>query len=304
MKKSFRAILPVMAMISFCALMSCQKNISDNLSTATPLQNYLGSDTSLTLYYALVSKANDASLFAGTDSVTVLAPTNTAFLAAGISLPTISGWSVGYADSVIRYHYINASADLVSGTYTSFKSLLSPVVWGFTDGTYNYFNGSPAIKETLSAGAPTLYELNNFLRFPSASLSQLLSADTSLSFFTEALSRTGLGATLGSNGWNTLFAPVNSAFISYGFTNVDTLDLGMLTTIIQYHLISGQYFSNTLASQATVAATDGGYINITAGTGSIQLTGTGNATAANVIAGNELAGNTIIVHKIDQLLLP
>ncbi len=80
----------------------------------------------------------------------------------------------------------------------------------------------------------------------------------------------------------------------------------MLTNIIQYHIVSGQYFSNTLASQPTVsvASTDGGYINITTSAGTLQLTGTGNLSPANVLKGNELAGSTIVVHKIDQLLMP
>ena len=301
MKKIFRVAIPVMA--SFCALNSCQKTNSSTPSPSTPAQTYLSSDTSLALYNALVIKANDTYMLTSTDSITVLAPTDSAFAVAGISAQTIAGWSTTFADSVLRYHYIDASANLVSGSYTSFGSLLSPAVYGFTDGTNYYFNGSPAMKATLTSGTATIYKLNNVLQIPAASVSQWLSADTSLSFFTEALARTGLGASLGVSGWNTLFAPVNSAFIGYGFTNVDTLDVNVLSNIIQYHILNGQYFSNTLASQVTVGAEEGGYINITSGTGTLQLTGTGNTSPATLLSANNLAG-TVIVHKIDHLLLP
>ncbi|HSC37493.1 MAG TPA: fasciclin domain-containing protein [Chitinophagaceae bacterium] len=301
MKKIFRVAIPVMA--SFCALNSCQKTNNSNTSTATPVQTYLSSDTSLALYNALVIKANDSYMFTGTDSITMLAPTDSAFAAAGITAQTIAGWSTTAADSILRYHYIDANANLVSGSYTSFSSMLSPAIYGFTDGTNYYFNGRPAVKATLPSGTATIYKLGNVLQVPAASISQWLSADTSLSFFTEALTRTGLGASLGVSGWNTIFAPVNSAFISYGFTNVDTLDVNVLSNIMQYHILNGQYFSNTLASQVTVGAEEGGYINISSAAGTLQLTGTSNTSAATVLSANNLAGN-VIVHKIDHLLLP
>ena len=51
---------------------------------STPLQALINSDTSLSVFYAMVQKAKDTALYGGTDSVTVLIPTNTAFASQGI----------------------------------------------------------------------------------------------------------------------------------------------------------------------------------------------------------------------------
>ena len=308
MKKITSAAITAMTLATVCLVASCKKDNTTNLTSQTQLQAYISSDTSLTYFNAAIARANDAQLFGGTDSITVLAPTNTAFIAAGISMSAINALPVTTLDSLIRYHIIPSSPTLVTGVYTSYNSLLGLPVYGVgaADGVTSYFNGTMSFKQALPPGNASLYELNTPLMPPAASLTQLLTADTTLSLLAEALQRTNLGTSLGTGSWNTLLAPDNNAFRNAGYadiTAIDNADINTLTSIIQYHILTGEYFTNSF-DQASVNSFEGETIAVTNTNGVPVFTGNNNNGAAAISVGNELAGSNIIVQKIDHVLLP
>jgi uncharacterized surface protein with fasciclin (FAS1) repeats len=308
MKKITSAAVTAMALATVCLIASCKKDNTTNPTNQTVLQAYISSDTSLTYFNAAIVRANDAQLFGGTDSITVLAPTNSAFIAAGISLSAINALPVSTLDSLIRYYIVPSSVTLSTGMYTSYNSLLGLPVYGVgaADGITSYFNGTIAFKETLPPGNAALYELNIPLIPPAASLNQLLATDTTLTLLAEALQRTNLGASLGTSSWNTLLAPDNNAFRNAGYADIaaiDNADVNTLTNIIQYHILTGEYFTNNF-DQASVSSFEGETIAVTNTNGIPVFTGNNNTGAAAITIANELAGSNIIVQKIDHVLLP
>src|SRR5450755_2795658 len=98
----FFIVTGVMALTIFP---SCKKFITVAPITvfSTPLQALIDSDSSLSVFYAMVKKAKDSAMYGGVDSVTVLIPTNTAFAAQGITVSTINSMSAASADSLLRY---------------------------------------------------------------------------------------------------------------------------------------------------------------------------------------------------------
>src|SRR4051812_41561947 len=104
-KKTRMRKMPALIILSAIALavVSCaKKNITvQPIVLSTPLQALINSDTSLSIYYAAVKKANDNALYAGTDSSIVLVPGDSAFKANGITLATINAMSVAGADSLL-----------------------------------------------------------------------------------------------------------------------------------------------------------------------------------------------------------
>jgi len=127
-----------------------------------------------------------------------------------------------------------------------------------------------------------------------------------LSYFAEALKHTGLSIVPG-NGWNTVLAPVNAAFIAAGYptlTSIDNADVTTLSNILQYHILAGQYFTNTLAGISTLPTLQGSNINIGFADSMLQFTGTGNTTAAMVIKTNRIAGSSVVIHEISEVLMP
>ncbi len=184
----------------------------------TPLQTLINSDSTLSLYHRLLLQANETGLLAD-KSVTLLIPTNAALRAAGYSPSYIDSISASQADNLVRYHFITSAITIPvadSGAYTPYASLFGPPVYGMSDGKQVWFNGTPAIAETASVGKAVVYRLSAPLTVAYDSLDHLLSADSSLSFFTEALVRTGLDTLLLSGSF-TLLAPVNNAFLNAGY---------------------------------------------------------------------------------------
>jgi len=309
MKRQFHVSFTVVALASLISFASCKKEVAASSTTpSTPLYAMLIGDTSVSFFNAAVQKAGDNSLFHGTDSVTVFMPTNAAFLAQGITSTAISAMSATALDSLVRYHFISSAADLTTGSYTSFNSLLGPALYGYgnTDGSNNYFNGSIGIKTTLSGSNAIVYKLSAPLQIPAVSIAQLLSTDTSLAYFSEALNHTGISLIPGS-GWNTVLAPDNNSFIAAGYptiASIDTANASSLTTILQYHILPGQYFSNGFTGLSTVGSSEGNMINLGFSNGLVQFTGTGNTTTASVTQADRIAGTNIIVQKINGLLIP
>ncbi len=274
---------------------------------STPLQALINSDTSLSVFYAMVQKAKDTALYGGTDSVTVLIPTNIAFASKGITALTVGAMSVAAADSFLRYHYIPVYDSLTSpGSTAVFNSKLGPVIYAAADSNGNYFNGIWGIKQTLLGSNATVFELSAPLQVQLISAAQLIASDTSLAYFAEALKHTGLNI-IPASGWNTLLAPVDSAFIAAGYptlASIDNADIAALTNILQYHILPGQYFTGSFIGLTTVATLQGSNINIAFSNGAAQFTGTSDTSAAIITTPNRVAASNIVLHNINGLLMP
>jgi len=300
--------LPVLA--GFTILAACHKDNNNPMPppvTKTPLQTYISSDTSLSIYNAAVAKANDESLFAGSDSVTVLVPTNDAFRAQGITAATINNMSSSAVDSLLRYHFIGSSANLKSGTYTSYNSNLGPAVYGYGGTTdSNYFNGSQATRVPVSGSAATVYRLNTPLGVPYATDSSFLNSDTSLSYFNAALKRAGIDPSK-NTGWTTILAPTNNAIRAAGYPTIESInnaDSVTLRNLLLYHELPGQYFTNSYNGLTTVpTSVSGANINIGTSPGGATFIGTENSTATGFAGPNVIAGNTVY-QPINGVLTP
>jgi uncharacterized surface protein with fasciclin (FAS1) repeats len=307
MKLSFRK-LAYFILPGFAIFASCHKDNNPTPGpTPTPLQTYISGDTSLSIYNAAITKANDASLLSGSDSVTVLAPTNDAFRAAGISVSTINSMSSSAVDSLLRYHFISQSADLNQGKYTSFTSTLGSPIYGYGGTTdSNYFNGAQATRVTIPNSNATLYRLNSPLGIPYSSGSSYFAADTSLSYFNAALTRAGIDPST-NNGWTTVLAPTNSAFIAAGYPTISSIqsaDSAKLRTTLMYNMLPGQYFTNSYNGITTVPTSVNG-ANVTVGTSATgpTFTGTGNTTAVGFSGSNQIVGSNAIYQPVNGILM-
>lgn len=309
MKLSFRKlafiILPGLVVIA-----SCHKdnNPGTTTPTPTPLQTYIAGDTSLSIYNAAVAKANDASLYSGSDSVTVLVPTNDAFRAEGITTNTISAMSSTAVDSLLRYQYINQSADLNTGKYTTYSSYLGSPIYGYGGTTdSNYFNGAQATKVVIPGSEATVYRLNTPLGIPFAADSNFLNSDTSYSYYSAALARTGINPSSNS-GWTTLLVPNNTAFRNAGYPTIGSInsaDSASLRNIIEYNTLPGQYFTNSYNGLTTVpTSVSGSSVTIGTGVSGTTFTGTGNTTAVGFAGSNQIAGTNTIVQPTNGVLMP
>lgn len=292
--------------IFLLGIVSCQKTASTQQAKITPLQTLVNTDTALRLFHRMLLQGNDAGLLAD-QAITWLLPTNAAFLAAGYTDAGIDTLKTTVADKLIRYHLITSRITLNSGGYSAFATSRGYSVYGMQDGTKIWFNGIPAEGDPVTVGNALVYRLNIVpLRAPADSLSYLLAGDSSLRFLAEVFRRLPAIDSLLSTGSYTLFAPVNSAFIAAGYDSVgaiDSADSVSLVQLVKNQAVSGIYFTNTLLGLSSLTNLEGGIVAVSAQGGiNLQFKGNNNPVAADWLSGNQTVGNSLVVHRIDQVL--
>lgn len=128
-----------------------------------------------------------------------------------------------------------------------------------------------------------------------------------------AVKAAGLVDTLNGKGPYTVFAPTNAAFDQLPAGTVDTLlkpeNKGMLTKVLTYHVVSGNYDSTTLAKlikkgkgKAWLKTVSGDTLTVMMAGDNIVLRdekgGTATVTTANVYQSNG------VIHVVNAVLLP
>ncbi len=289
----------------FLSMMSCKKDTTGSDVTQHLLADYILADTSLTLFTQVMQRSNEIGLLARPDSVTVLAPTNTAFLQAGITAASISTTAASKLDLIARNSFIPVSIHFMSGSYLPFNTLLTWPVYGYSNNDSIYFNGVKGTRTTIAGSSAIIYKLSAPLELPVDSISQLPLTDSSFSFFVAALHRAGIADSI-LTGFNTLLAPENNAFIEAGYPDtafINNTDSVNLHKILQYHILPGLYFSNYFLNHPSVVSATGTMILASFNNGNLQFTGTGNSGAATVLRKNIVTGDSTLVYKINKLLL-
>ncbi|QJP32954.1 fasciclin domain-containing protein [Nonlabens sp. Ci31] len=139
---------------------------------------------------------------------------------------------------------------------------------------------------------------------PNNSAYDLTETNSEFSILNTALIRTGLDATLDSQGTYTVFAPNNAAFNQYftenGFANIEAVPIADLRAILLYHVLNIEVTSEllntgyikTLGKDEEVEALD---LFIEATT-SVVLNGSVTVTQADIEVDNG------VVHMIDKVL--
>ena len=172
-----------------------------------------------------------------------------------------------------------------------------------------FFNGIPAFDIDLVANNGSLLVLFGVLHEPRP-LSETINAaeatsNNTFDVFKKALEVTNLD--LGEN--RTVFMPTDSAFARAGIgmviDSVSRIDPSVLSSILQNHVVNGISFFpdleegqlQTLNGTLTLESTEGGGINI--------IDSDPDSENASILIGSDFVveGN-IIVHTIDELLLP
>jgi uncharacterized surface protein with fasciclin (FAS1) repeats len=306
MKKSLFYGWSGLVLLLSCCFGSCKKPPSPSFNPINPLQSLINTDTSLSFFHRMILQANDAGLV-GNDSVTFLIPTNTAFRAAGYTEAIIDSTPSSLTDRLIRYHYITTRVIPDGNAYTGYPTLLGHTIYGMTDGNHQtWFNVTPVTGDTSMPGNVLVYRLSAPLQPSEDSLDILLANDSSLSFLAEVFRRTHLDSVLFSGNF-TLLAPVNSAFMAAGYDSIGAIDLAdsnALVQLVKYHALTGDYFTNILMGLTFVPTLLGAPVNISTQGGTLKFSGASNPVPATFLYGNQLAGNTLIVHRIDQILSP
>ena len=246
--------------------------------------------------------------------LTLFAPTNDAFEAAGITeLP-----DQATLDAVLAYHVIDATvmaADLpATGTGASAVTTLGGDFYLTNKGSGVFINGNSEVTATdIDGSNGVVHVINRTLIPPSSNVVEI-----AISFnpdeFTQlvaALARTDgedpdLLAALSGDGAFTVFAPTDAAFealyTALGVGSIDDIPLATLTAVLQHHVIATpRVFSSDLESGAVPTLNGDITIDATAGTITDGSDNTANLASSEFL---NVLGTNGVIHVIDAVLIP
>lgn len=315
MKNYLKLIFGLLA-FSFIVF-SCDDNDDDGMMQGDKnITTLVSENSNLSLLRAAVVRAGLAGTLSANGTMTVFAPTNEAFAAAGLGTETaINAVPVETLKSILMYHVFTqqyAAANIPTGT-TELTTASNSKAYVTKNANGVFVNGSAKVTTAdVKASNGVVHVINKVLMPPSENIVQMAQGNASLSFLVAAVTRasqgnTNVAATLSANtaAGMTVFAPTNQAFINAGFTTTAAImaaNPNDLANILTYHVIPARVFSSDLTEGSMPTTANGEKVTITL-SGGAKVKGKSNATASNITMTDMLATNGV-VHVIDQVLLP
>ena len=271
-------------------------------------------NSNFSLLATAVVHANLASTLAGQGPFTVFAPSNAAFIAAGLDTEDkIKALPAAAVSNILLYHVLgNAvpSTAIPQAANTAVTTVADADLYATRNENGVFINGASVVQADVMASNGYIHVIDQVLMPPSGNLVEALIDDARFSLLVAAVLRASEGSVnvaevLMGTGPFTVFAPTNEAFMAAGFssaTDIQAADPNTLTSILTYHVLGARIFSSDLQNGATPTTVNGGNILINLN-GGASVKGNGNANPATITQVNWLTSNGVI-HVVDQVLLP
>jgi len=265
---------------------------------------------------AAIAKAELVNILQGDGPFTVFAPTNEAFLKAGIDVSTATKEEL---TPILLYHVLGGSK-VLSGDLTSTVIQTNPVnptnlIVDISEGWFRkdiiLNDDVNVINVDIEASNGVIHVIDDVL-IPPDDIVDTAAKNNAFSTLVALLSAQGidLATTLTGDGPFTLFAPTNAAFDRLGDVDLST---DQLKNVLLYHVSPGNYrlldivskneFDTAFESEGIMQTIEVIITKFWWWIVSVGVKGDLNNVESNIIAGDILAANGLI-HAIDEVLLP
>lgn len=206
---------------------------------------------------ALGVTAYDA-LLAEPGPFTVLVPSNTAFLNAGLGADNIRLRSLSENAALLNYHILEGRYDLNSLPFLFNQEIQTrlgvPIYvsrWVQQGDTVVTINGASVFVQHLSASNGVAQVIDQLLE-PNvfANVLDVIRSRKDLTLFAQILQRSGMVDYLSNTPTCTVFAPDNEAIMDLGYTTleqVNAADAEDLKALVAYHIVESRRFVNDFA---------------------------------------------------------
>ena len=276
----------------------------------------IASDSRFSYLTVAITRAGlNGTLAEKSASLTLFAPTDAAFQAAGFSsIDAIAKAPSETLKAILLYHVLPSeikAAAIPLAANTEVNTVANkPVFVTRTSAGKVFVNGVSVIQKDWDAVNGVIHVIDRVLIPSVGTIVATAQSNANLTYLVAAVLRasqgtTNVAAVLNSAGPFTVFAPTNQAFINAGFATTDAInaaDPAVLTSILTYHVIGARIFSSDLTDGAMPVTVNGGKLTVTLA-GGAKVKGKSNTTAANIVITDIVATNGV-VHVIDQVLLP
>lgn len=246
------------------------------------------------------------------NGMTLFAPTNDAFVAAGItSLP-----DQATLDAVLTYHLIDGivkAGDLPT-TAAAAPAKIASVGGDFflsNRGEGVFINGNTQVIATDIEGSNgVVHVIGRTLLPPSKTVVEIAAAlstsenaeFTTLVSLLTSPAQSGVLEALSGTGPFTVFAPTDAAFAEIaGVTS--TLTDAQISEVLKYHVVGAQVYSTDLENGLAPATLNTQTITINVGDGVTISDQDASNTDATVVSVN-ISGTNGVIHVIDKVLIP
>lgn len=245
------------------------------------------------------------------NGLTLFAPTNAAFEAAGII-------DVNGQDAVLTYHVLDATITAAQLPTTMGAAAEVQAIGGnfylSNNGGPVTINGSTTVTMTDITGSNgVVHVIDNVLIPPTQNIVEIVSEFASgdpgeFTLLAAALSRAGLLDTFEGTGPFTVFAPTDMAFMNAGFADVDAINAASpedLAPILTHHVVkaNARVFSSDL-SDGNVEMLNDQNVGINLSNLTIQDAAGSTPPASLIPSLLNVHATNGVVHVIDKVLLP
>lgn len=243
--------------------------------------------------------------------LTLFAPTNAAFAAAGVT-------DVNGADAVLAYHVIDGtimSSGLPTTTGVSAEvEAIGGDIYITNAGSGVFINGTTEVTTPNIMGSNgVVHVIDKTLLPPTQTIGEIVGEfatgdPAEFTLLAAALGRAGLGDFFSdADDSFTVFAPTDAAFLAAGLdeATINNTDPAVVAGILTHHVVNGAYaFSSDLTQDAEIGMINEQNVTIDLANLAVQ-DAAGSTPAAGLIASllNVHATNGVI-HVIDKVLLP
>lgn len=246
------------------------------------------------------------------NGLTLFAPTNDAFAAAGIT-------DVNGADAILAYHVIDGTVMQSmlpdSGIAAAEVPTLGGNIYITNAGGPVSINGTTSVIATDITGSNgVVHVIDRTLVPPTNTINDIVASlaggnPAEFTMLAAALGRAGLGDTFGTAGPFTVFAPTDAAFMAAGFPDVASIEAAdpeVLAGILTHHVVQPNVyiFSTDLTDDLQAPMLNGQNVTIDLDTLTIQDAAQSETPAGLVPELLNVHATNGVVHVIDRVLLP
>ena len=262
-----------------------------------------------TALVAALSTANLVTTLEGTGPFTVFAPTDDAFTAAGVDLSTYdTPEEIASLADILTYHVVAGAVKSTDLTDGMMAQALNGDNLSFTvnsDGVM--VNNANVISPDVMASNGVVHVIDAVLIPPQdpvepedPDITEVAAGTGVHTALLAALAKADLVTNLQTDGPFTVFAPTDEAFTDAGIdldSYVTEEEIGVLTDILLYHVVSGAVESSYLTDGMVVSALNEDDLSFTVNSDGVMVN-RANVTTADVMASNG------VIHIIDKVLIP
>lgn len=308
--KITRVLSLLLALTMGVAMVSCEddEDIIDDEEAVLSIYEEIAESPSFTILKAAIDKANLTDRLTADGDLTLFAPSDNAFISAGIT--DLDDYTADELAAILQYHVIEDGLLIDELADSEEQQTLNGMLYVTANEDFIYLNGNTSFvpyNVNVEATNGIIHAIDRVLQVPQSPVTEIISADDDLAILQEAVAQAGIGDVLGQEGPYTIFAPTDGAFErlfdTLGVSSLSEISQDQLAGILQYHVVQDRTFGPEIevGSQSTLL---GEPFTITFDNNDILLVDESDATEnATVIAGNRLGTNGI-VHIVDEVLLP